>query len=126
MAKKDVFFVTGGPGGRNSRSYVERQAGTDLYNALHVGTFCFVPTPRQMGKSSLVVRTGARLRGEGFAVAVVDLTIIGQSASAEQWYRSILRNIGEQLKLEDEVLAFWRENREVGALDRLMQAIQKV
>lgn len=126
MTRKDSFFVTGGPVGRNSLSYVERQADTDLYNALREGTFCYVLTPRQMGKSSLVVRTSARLRGEGFAVAVLDLTIIGQSASAEQWYRSILRNIGEQLKLENEVLEFWRGHPDVGALDRLMQAIQKI
>jgi tetratricopeptide (TPR) repeat protein len=126
MAKKDSFFVTSGPVGRNSQSYVERQADTDLYNALCESKFCYVLTPRQMGKSSLVVRTSARLKQEGGAVAVVDLTIIGQSVSAEQWYRSILRNIGEQFNLENEVLEFWRSHSDIGALDRLMQALQKV
>jgi hypothetical protein len=39
-----------------------------------------------MGKSSLMVRTAARLREEGVGVAVLDLTAIGQNLSAEQWY----------------------------------------
>src|ERR1044072_5238140 len=103
MNKKDSFFVTGGPVGRNSLSYVERQADEDLYRTLSEGTFCYVLTPRQMGKSSLVVRAGARLRNEGVAVANVDLTIIGQAVSTEQWYRSILRIIGEQIGIEDEL-----------------------
>ncbi len=64
-------------------------------------------TSRQMGKSSLMVRTAARLREEGVAVAVLDLTAIGQNLTAEQWYDGLLGRVGQQLDLEDELEDFW-------------------
>src|SRR5437868_13015268 len=68
------FYVVGGNLHPNDPSYVERQADHDLYEGLRRGEFCYVLTARQMGKSSLMVRTATRLRAEGVAVAVVDLT----------------------------------------------------
>src|SRR5688500_9582350 len=80
------FYVTGGTLRQDAPSYVERRADTDLYEGLICGEFCYVLTSRQMGKSSLMVRTAARLREAGTAVAVLDLTLIGQNLTAEQWY----------------------------------------
>ena len=51
-------------------------------------------TSRQMGKSSLMVRTAARLREEGVGVAVLDLTATGQNLTAEQWYDGLLGRSG--------------------------------
>ena len=65
---------------------------------------------RQMGKSSLMIRTAAHLREEGFCVVVLDLTSVGQNLSAEQWYDGLLSLLGEQLHLEDELEDFWLEN----------------
>ncbi|MBA3320402.1 MAG: hypothetical protein H0T45_03025, partial [Pyrinomonadaceae bacterium] len=84
------FYVTGGTLQRNAPSYVRRQADVDLHEGLSAGKFCYVLTSRQMGKSSLMVQTAARLREEGIAVAVLDLTAVGQNLTAEQWYDGLL------------------------------------
>jgi hypothetical protein len=55
------FYITGGTMPPNAPSYVERQADHDLYAALTGGEFCYVLTARQIGKSSLMVRTAGRL-----------------------------------------------------------------
>src|SRR5262245_34857358 len=118
------FFVTGGSLPSDNPSYVERQADRELHAALRRGEYCYVLTRRQMGKSSLRVRTALRLREEGLQVAVLDLTAIGQNVQPEQWYYSLLDSVGEQLGLDQELDAFWSEHARLGPLRRFMAAIE--
>ena len=120
------FYVTGGTLQRDAPSYVQRRADQDLYVGLTQGRFCYVLTSRQMGKSSLMVRTATRLRAEGVAVGVLDLTAIGQNVTAAQWYAGLLGLIGQQLDLEDELEGFWMNHERIGPLQRWMQGIREV
>lgn len=120
------FYVTGGTLRRDAACYVERQADHDLYEGLCQSCFCYVLTARQMGKSSLMVRTATRLRETGAGVAMLDLTALGQNLSAEQWYRGLLDELGRQLALEDELIDFWRTHKEVGPMRRWMRALREV
>ena len=120
------FYVTGGTLSRDALCYVTRHADHQLYDRLRGGNFCYVLTARQMGKSSLMVRTAARLREEGVGVAVLDLTAIGTNLTAEQWYGGLLTQMAQQLNLEDELEEFWDSRPVLGPLQRWMQAVRQV
>ena len=126
IANGSRFYVTGGTLSPDALSYVERQADVDLLQALEHGEFCYVLHARQMGKSSLMVRTAARLREAGIRVAVLDLTQIGKNLTPEQWYGGLLVSLGEQIGLTDELDAFWLSNTHLGPLQRWIAALEHI
>ena len=122
----DNFYITGGTLPLDSDSYVTRQADTELLNGLRRGEFCYVLNTRQMGKSSLMVRAAHCLRQEGCRVIVLDLTAVGQNLTVEQWYFGLMARIGQQTDTEDELFAFWAERREMGPMQRFVEALRHV
>lgn len=120
------FYVTGGTLRRDAPSYVERDADDRIVESLKQGDFCYVLTARQMGKSSLMVRTASRLKSEQVHVAVLDLTALGQNLTIEQWYNGLLGRIGEQFDVEDELEEEWLRQEKLGPLQRWMRAVGEV
>src|SRR6266516_7474703 len=116
------FYVTGGTLRHDAPSYVERQADADLLDGLLEGEFCYVLTSRQMGKSSLMVRTANKLRAHGIAVVVLDLTAIGQNLTPEQWYDGLIARMGRQLDLESDLEKFWKFHLNIGPCQRFFDA----
>jgi AAA-like domain len=117
------FFVVGGTLRRDAPSYISRAADQNLHKFLQAGEFCYVLTARQMGKSSLMVRTAVRLRDNGTQVAVLDLTSLGQNLTTEQWYNGLLERVGQQFGREDELEEAWLRFPQLGPMRRFMRAI---
>lgn len=126
MIVETAFYITGGSLRPDAPSYVRRRADDELYEGLRGGEFCYVLTSRQMGKSSLMVRTVTRLKDDGAAVAVLDLTALGQNLSPEQWYFGLILRLGEGFDLEDELEEYWDTHSAVGPLRRFFQALERV
>src|SRR5262245_56667284 len=114
------FYVAGGTLRPDAPSYVERHADRDLYAALLAGEYCYLLNARQMGKSSLMIRTAGRLRAAGVTVAVCDLAAVGQNLSPEQWYSGLLARLARQLDRDAELEELWDELAELGPLQRWM------
>src|SRR5438093_3417912 len=126
MSSADTsFYVTGGTLRPDAPSYVERQADRDLFEGLLNGEFCYVLTSRQMGKSSLMVRTANKLRSQGAHVIALDLSAIGKNLTPEQWYNGLLTSMGDQLGLEDELEQFWIAKERLGPVQRWCSSIRK-
>lgn len=123
---RDTFYITGGTLPLNADSYVPRHADTALLEAMRQGEFCYVLNTRQIGKSSLMVRTAQALREEGVRVGLLDLTAIGQNVSVEAWYDGLLTLVAEQLRLEDELEAFWRKHARLSPMQRWTMALRQM
>ncbi len=118
------FFVTGGALSSEAPSYIPRRADRELIDALRAGEFCYVLTARQMGKSSLMVRAVSQLRAQNVDAVVIDLTAIGLLVTAEQWYRGLLTELGEQLGLEAELGASWHAHLDLAPTQRWLRALR--
>ena len=120
------LYTPGGPLNVTDPIYVSRTADRELLDAVRCGQFCFILTPRQMGKSSLMYRTAAGVRNLGIRSVVVDLTAIGGEANADQWYLGHLTEIATQLHLKTDYLAWWEKARHLSAVQRFGKFLTEV
>jgi len=125
----DEFYVVGGTMKLDAPSYIERAADRELYERTLAGDFCYVLTPRQMGKSSLMARTAQRLKKEGVRTAIVDLSQIGteqEKQSAGRWYYGIAYRIVKELGIAVNLSEWWGEREKLPALQRLTEFFLEV
>ena len=126
MNERADFFVAGGTLRILTSSYVMRPADTELYESIWRGEFCYVLTPRQMGKSSLMIRTAVRLRADGFSTAIVDLSALGTRLTSEQWYLNIIKALTTNLALPISPEAWWQSRGTVNPVQRLTDFLRDV
>ena len=122
-------YQVGGCLPQDCQTYVKRQADLDFYQGMMAGEFCYVLNSRQMGKSSLRVQTMQRLRSEGVACAVVDLTSIGcRDITPQQWYASIIKTLADGFHLSDkiDIVSWWCDREIFSPVQRLDEFIGKV
>ena len=120
------IYTIGGTVQAGRGLYIERAADAELLALCRAGAFAYVLTARQMGKSSLMAETAARLADEGTRTVQIDLTLIGTALNAEQWYLGLATEVADQLGLATEPLAWWGDRVHLGPAQRLTAFLREV
>jgi hypothetical protein len=123
-------YRVGGSLPEHAPSYTIRQADRDFYAGLKAGNFCYVFNSRQMGKTSLLVRTLCRLRSEGVACTTIDVSGRGSgNIQPEQWYAGIVYTLIKDFKLDNPLQfmkSWWKERDFLDPSQRLVEVIETI
>ncbi len=127
------IYHVGGTLPPDSHSYVYRAADEKLYQYLKAGEFCYILNSRQMGKSSLRVKTMQRMQKEGFICLGIDMTEIGSiNITDEEWYAGLLDSLINGLEIVNIFLKqgnfdlndWWEEHYLLSPLQRFGKFIE--
>ncbi|HJW90149.1 MAG TPA: AAA-like domain-containing protein, partial [Anaerolineales bacterium] len=121
------YFVAGGTLWREAPSYIVRPADEELFRLTFAGEYCNVLAARQMGKSSLMVRTANRLNESGVRTAILDISILGGGISTpEAWFFGFLDELAVQLGLDEDVDAWWEAHANHSPVQRFSNFLRDV
>lgn len=121
-------YQVGGSINPDMPCYVCRQADEQIYQALIAGEFCYVLTSRQMGKSSLMVKTLQRLQTAGYRCTTVDITSLGcHQVTSSQWYRGVIADLwrGFSLFPQFNYKTWWEAQGETPPVQKLHGFLQE-
>jgi hypothetical protein len=124
-----IRYQVGGALLQDVSSYVTRDSDRQLLEALKAGEFCYVLNSRQMGKSSLMVRTLAQLQESGWKGIILDFSAKDtQSDQPSFWYNGIINQLNNHFKLLDRGdFRTWLKERDfISPVERLGEFIETV
>lgn len=114
------IYTVGGTVQAGSGVYLQRHADGEMLAHCRAGNFAYVLTARQLGKSSLMVRTADQLTAEGICTAVIDLTELGVQATSSEWYLGLILKLAFELNLDKDIFAWWVSVSHVSLVQRLI------
>lgn len=120
------FFIVGGTLGGSAASYVQRPLDNELLRHLLTGEYCNVLAARQMGKSSLMVRTAEELRMQGVKTATIDITSIGSLVTPSQWYLGLVSRLARELRMDVDAEGWWHSMESRSPVQRFSDFLQDI
>ena len=125
MAEQTIYTV-GGTVQAGGGIYIKRKADDELLELCRQGEFAFILSSRQVGKSSLMVRTAQQLEKENIRSVTIDLSAIGVNVTQDEWYLGILNEIHTALDLKTDIFAWWNQYTQLGQAQRLTNFFKDV
>jgi hypothetical protein len=120
------FFKVGGTLSLEAGSYIRRPADEELLGLTLSSEYCNLLTARQMGKSSLMVRTAHSLKEHNVRTSIIDLTAIGTSLSPSEWYFGLLNRLTKDLKLDFDLGSWWSSHDQQSPVQRFSDFLRHI
>jgi len=125
MTRSSIYTV-GGTVQAGGGIYIKRKADDELLDLCRLGEIALVLSSRQVGKSSLMVRTAEQLEANKIRSVIVDLSTIGTQVSQDEWYLGILNEIDASLYLKTDIFNWWADHAQLGQAQRLINFFRDV
>lgn len=127
FVSSNYHYQVGGSLPVDAPTYISRAADEILYQSLLEGEYCYVLNSRQMGKSSLRIRTMDRLQADDIACAEIELSGIGsQQINAQQWYGGLIQELVSGFELEVDLVQWLLQHEYLSPVKCLGEFINTV